>query len=679
MADKARCSIASARYPVPDSRAPLSTEKASPQAMLTFFRNFFKSKLGLAITLAFLGLIGFAFASMDVSNTGAFGGVAGGDTVAVVGDKKISTAEFQQAVNDALAEARRENPDVTMETLLANGGIDRILDDLIDRYTLMAWGEENGFRAGDNLVNYLIRDLPGVLGPDGEFDQAAYANLLRQAQLTDAQVRTQIRTSLFEQQAIGSAVAGAQLPEKLVLAYARTFKERRRGAIATLPASLFIPTGTPSNDVLEAFYADQRARFVRPERRTLRYATFGSDALGDSIVPTDAEIAAYYQDNRDRYAASQDRSFTQLIVTTRQGAEAIASRVNAGESLAQAARNAGFSTTQIDSTDRAGLREQVAGSDNVVDAYFKAARGGLTVPARSQLGWHIARVDTVTDIPARSLAEARADILETLAAEKRERGIAELAVATEERLAGGASLASVAEEFNLELKTTAPITARGQIYGTPQTIDPILAPALSLSFQISEGQTEIAALPDGETFLLYEVVDIAPSAAAPLSEIRDEVIAEWRRFRGNELAEAAAERIVKRVDAGRSLAEAIAAEEVAIRAPEQVEYTREQIARLQGQSVPTPVALMFGMAEGSTKKLEGTNDQGWYIVDLEDISFDELEENDPLIATARAQVGSDWSREYAAQLLKAMRDSIGVERNADAIAAVRRQLLGENN
>ena len=28
--------------------------------MLTFFRNFFKSKIGLAITLAFLGLIAFA-------------------------------------------------------------------------------------------------------------------------------------------------------------------------------------------------------------------------------------------------------------------------------------------------------------------------------------------------------------------------------------------------------------------------------------------------------------------------------------------------------------------------------------------------------------------------------------------------------------------------------------------
>ena len=34
--------------------------------MLQLFRNFFRSKIGIVVTLAFLGLIAFAFASMDV-------------------------------------------------------------------------------------------------------------------------------------------------------------------------------------------------------------------------------------------------------------------------------------------------------------------------------------------------------------------------------------------------------------------------------------------------------------------------------------------------------------------------------------------------------------------------------------------------------------------------------------
>lgn len=647
--------------------------------MLTFFRNFFKSKIGLAITLAFLGLIAFAFASMDVSSTGTFGGVAGGDSVAVVGDEKIGTAELQQAANDALSEARQENPDVTMQSLLANGGLENILDDLIDRYAIIAWAEENGFRAGDNLVNYEIRNIPAALGPTGEFDQAAYAQFLQAAQLTDAGLRQQIRTSLFFRQSVLPSIYGAKLPESLAKSYARTFKERRSGAIATIPASLFAPAGDPTDEQLSTFYSENRSRFIRPERRVIRYATFGSEALGDRIAPSEEDIATYFRDNEAQFAASESRGFTQLIVATRQGAEAIAARVNSGETFAQAARNAGFRTTQIEGATREEIREQASGSNAVADAYFSASQGSITEPARSPLGWHIARVDSITQTPARSLEQAREEITATLRERNRQRGIAELAVTIEDRLSDGASLTAIAEELDLELQTTRPLTASGQVYGTADAAPAVLNPVLNFAFQIDEGDTEIGALPGGENFLIYEVSRVTPSAAAPLSEIRTEAIAEWRRTRGDELAEAAADRILSRVEKGRTLAEAVAAEEAAIPAPQQVEYSREELARLQGRNVPAPVALMFGMAQGTTKKLEGSSDQGWYVVDLDKITLDELAENDPLIAQAKTQVGQAWSGEYAEQMLRAMRAAVGVERNQTAIDAVRRQLLGESN
>ena len=83
--------------------------------MFQFFRNFFKTKLGLAISLAFLGLIALAFASADVSSTGTFGGIAGGDRVAVVGDEKISTSDLVRAANNGLEQVRQEQPTATMQ------------------------------------------------------------------------------------------------------------------------------------------------------------------------------------------------------------------------------------------------------------------------------------------------------------------------------------------------------------------------------------------------------------------------------------------------------------------------------------------------------------------------------------------------------------------------------------
>ena len=644
--------------------------------MLTFFRNFFKTKIGLALVLAFLGVIGFAFASMDVSSTGAFGGVAGGDSVAVVGDRKIGTAELNQATNDALRRERQENPETTLQSLLADDGLDSILGGLIDRYTIIAWAEANGFRAGTNLVNSEIRQIPAARGASGEFDQAAYEMFLRSNSLTDAQVRQQVKTSMLFQQSILSSVYSPKLPDSITRTYARAFKERRQGAIATILASSFAPQGDPSADELTEFYNENRNRFIRPERRTIRYATFDSSALGDTINPTQEEIAAYYQANAAQYAASESRSFTQLIVPTREGAAAIAQRVRAGESFAQAASSAGLRPTQLESQSRSDIAG--AASSAVAEAYFAASEGAVTAPAQGPLGWHIARVSDVQGRAARSLESVRGEITEVLREQKRQRGLAELAVGIEDRLGDGASLTSVAEELGLELKTTQPVTANGQVYGTTQAAPRELASVLGFAFQVEENEAEIGALGDQQNFVIYEVADITPSAAAPLAEIRSDVITQWRLAKGNEGARAAADRILKRVEKGASLANAVAAEKVAIGAPEPVNVTRSELARLGGR-VPTPLALMFAMAEGSVKKLQGAQNQGWTVVELEDITLDELEENDPLIAQARAQVAQAWSSEYAEQMIAAMRAELGVERNPDAIAAVRRQLIGETN
>ncbi len=447
--------------------------------------------------------------------------------------------------------------------------------------------------------------------------------------------------------------------------------------MATISSSLFAPTGDPTDAQLNEFYTENRSRFVRPERRTLRYATFDSSTLGDTIEPTDAEIAASYRENEARYAAREVRSFSQLIVPTQEGANAIAERVRGGQTLTQAAAAAGFSTTQLDNRTRAQIRSSA--SEAVAQAYFAAAQGEVTAPARSSLGFHIARVSAVDSQPARTLAEARSEIADVLREEKRQRGIAELAVSIEDRLVDGASLTAVASELDLELQTSPVLTAAGRVYGTDQPGPRELATVLDFAFQVDEGEPEIGALPDQQTFIVYEVANITPSAVAPLAQIRDQVTAEWRQVRGDERAEAAATRIVKRVEKGQSLAEAVAAEDVSLRAPEVVDFSREELARLQGTRVPAPIALLFSMARGTVKKLEGGLDQGWYVVDLDNITLEELEENDPLIAQARTQIGQAWGNEYAEQLIAAMREDIGVERNANAIAAVRRQLLGETN
>ena len=644
--------------------------------MLLFFRSFFKSKFGLAITFAFLALIAFAFASSDVANTGMFGGVAGGERVAVVGDERIDSAELAQSASTALDRLRQDNPALSMPAFIAQGGLEEVLDQLIARYAIATYAERFGLRAGDNLINSEIRQIGAFRGPDGNFSADAYNQTLAAQGLTDAMVRQDIGSGLLAQQMLVPASFGATIPLSLATRYARLFKERREGAIGFLPSGAFFPEGDPSAAQLQAYYQENRGDFIRPERRVIRYALFGEEEIEDAIAPTDAEIAARYRENSAEYAASEARSFTQLIVPTQQAAQAIRQRVAAGASFASVAQEAGFRTSTLEAQSRAQVADDA--SPAVAQAYFDAARGAITEPTRSPLGWHVARVDSVETTPGRSLAQVRDELASTIREEKRVRALVDLAAQIEERIDDGETLTAIAQDLGLTVRSTPPVTADGGVYGTQgETISEEIAPVLETAFQMEESEPQVGEVARGDTFAIFETADITASAAAPLAEIREDVITSWKLAQGSQAARAAADRVLARLRDGATIASALAAEDVRLPAAEQIALTREDLARRGDQRIPPPLALLFSMAEGTSKRLEAANNLGWFVVDLDDIELGEMAGDDPLIAQAQSQLGETVGQEYADQLVIAMREAMGVERNETAIDAVRRQLAGE--
>lgn len=642
--------------------------------MITFFRKLFQSKFGVPVTLGFLGLIAFAFASSDVSNTGTFGGVSGGDRVAVVGDTKIGTAELSNSAQSAVSNIRRQNPTISMPTFLEQGGLDQVLDQLIERASLTEFAEMIGLRAGTNLVNSEIMNIPAFRGSDGNFSQDAYRQAIAQQSLTDAMVREDLKAGLFVRQMLVPAAFGGRAPDKLVSRYAALIKERREGAIAVIPSSAFAPKNEPSAAQLSKFYTETRGDYIRPERRVVRYFTFTDGALGNIPAPTDREIAARYEQNREQFAPSESRTITQLIVPTKEAAASIRDRVSKGGSLEAAAKEAGLTTASVGPVTRGQLTSQTSAA--VAKAVFEAGNEAIAVPARSGLGFHVARVDKIDRKAGKNLQQARGEIQTALAAEKRRQAINDLAELIEEEVQSGGSLTELAGDLKAKPVTTKPITGAGQIYGEQGRVDDVLAPALQTIFQMEEGEPQLAEIEPGKTFLVFEVTTITPSAAAPLKDIRDRVIAAWKLSEGSKLAKAAADRIIKRLNGGATLADAMKEEKVTLPSPDAINLTREQLG--QAQQVPAPLALLFSMAQGTTKRLEAPRDAGWFVVRLNEIEAGTISKDDPQFAQARAEISQSMSREYSDQLRKAIQDVVGVEKNKTAIDAVRRQLTGTN-
>src|SRR5690606_33746696 len=125
-------------------RAGRNARRSCRFLMIQLFRKFFSSKFGIAITLGFLALIAFAFASMDISSTGVFGGVSGGDRVAVVGKERIDAAELSTAATNALDQARQTDPTITMQAFIARGGLEEVLRQLIDRTAIAEFARRHG-------------------------------------------------------------------------------------------------------------------------------------------------------------------------------------------------------------------------------------------------------------------------------------------------------------------------------------------------------------------------------------------------------------------------------------------------------------------------------------------------------------------------------------------------------
>ncbi len=643
--------------------------------MLQLFRNIFKSKIGVALTLGFLALIGLAFASSDIANTGVFGGIAGGERVASVGDREITTADLSMTTSNALTSIRQQNPTMTMEGFISGGGIDDVLDQMITRTSIMEYGHRFGLRTSNRLIDSEIVNMPEFRGLDGNFSEDGFRQALQQRGLSESAVRDDFAKGLMARQLLLAIDQSPRMPGKIATRYARLLQERRNGRIAAVIAAPFAPTEDPEDAALETYYEDNRDNYIRPERRVIRYAVFDAATLANVPDPTEEQIAARYQRDAADYAALETRSFTQLVVPTQAAAQAIVDEVAGGKSLEVAAREKGLRTSPFLDVPRSEMAADI--SEGVATTAFATARGALTAPTRGQLGWYVLRVDGVDERPARSLEQVRGEIVEQLSTEMRRTALGDATVQIEDDFADGRSLSEVAEDLGLQLQASEPLTAAGLVYGTSQQAPQELARVIATAFDMDEGEPQLAEIAPGTQFVIYDVSDITASATAPLADIRPQVVAAWRRDEAMNAAGAASRRILDRVEEGSTLAEAVAAEEVRLPAPESLSLSRQDLAR--GGEVPRPLALMFSMAQGTTKRLESPESQAWFVIALDEIDVPEIAGDAPLVQQARTELARTVGEEYAGQFVAAVQDEVEVERNQTAIDVVIAQLTGNLN
>ena len=644
--------------------------------MLQFFRSFFSNKLGVIITLAFVAIIGIAFALGSVSGT-TFGGFSSGSRIATVGNDKISETDLDTQFRSIIARLRQRNPALSVKEFLEKDGLNEVLLYAMDGRAVVQWGQQHGIYVGDRLIDSEIaKEFPNLQTPDGKVDTALYQQMLASQGMTDSIFRTEQGQNLMGRLLTSVNSYGIKVPTKFTAHYVAVITEHRRGAIVLLPPAAFAPAAAPSDAEVAAWYKAHTADYTLPERRTIRYVTYTDATVKAPPPPSDAEIGARYNENKAKYAPADKRTLSQLVVPTDAAAKELVAAIGAGKTLEAAAQSKGYTVAQLGSLTKDAYAQQ--SSADAANAVFSAS-GKLVGPIKGPLGWLIVRIDARETTSGKTLEQARPELAKELTEEKRKAAIAGFGERIEEEINNGATLGDVAKELGLTVSETPQITSNGSVYGQADaTLPPELARVVPAAFMMDgAGQPDMGVVVPEKSYVIYDVGTISPAAPPPLTAIRAQVAEDARIAKGEAAAKAAAEKVKSQVEKGMPIDAAVASLGVALPPVDHVDMDRQQLQQ-QGKNAARPLLMLFAMAKGKVRLMQGGRNHGWYVVTVSEVTPGQVNQQDPEFAGFVKELVTQQGDELGDQLRGGFRSELGSTRNEANLRKLQTQLSGNN-
>ena len=644
--------------------------------MLRLIRRMLDSKVGVWLALAFVVFVGLAFALTDVSRqvSGFGSSVGGGGDVLKVGKAEIGESDLRDRVQSGYRAASARQPELTLTSFVAGGGFETVVERTLNLLGIEQFGLANGLRAGKKLIDGEIASEASFRGPSGTFDDATYRRLLAENQISEAELRDDIRAGLMARQLLVPIGLNTFVPPSIARTYATLSLETRSGLVAAIPASAIPQGAAPTEAQIAAFYKANLSRYTVPERRVVRIASFGTDTIAEKAKPSEAELAAAYRQNAAQYSATELRDLTQVAFFDQAAAQSFYKAVSGGKSMAAAAMTAGLQPVMIRNQDRSAYAR--SNGQAVAQAAFSAPKGRVLPPVRSQGSFTVVRVDAVTQRPARSLEQVRDELTGQLTQARSAQLLSELSDRLYDRIDNGESLPDIAKVEGLEITTTPPITGAGANPDAPGD-QPVLPPQVAQRVSVlgSSDDPLIETIVPDQQFYIADVERVLPAAPRPLGQIRNRVASDLIADRQTAQAKKVADQVIARVAKGQSLADALKTTGLKLLPPQPVSVRRQDLEAAQGQ-VPAPLRLLFAMAPGSAKRIGAPNGAGYGVVVLSKVTPGDVTKAAELVRARGQALTASWSDEYQAQFALAARQAVGVKRDEAALNRIRGELTG---
>jgi peptidyl-prolyl cis-trans isomerase D len=582
-------------------------------------------------------------------------------TVATVGGRKIDTQEVNRAVQESFDQMRNmfRGAPIDLEQLKQRGFVNDVLERIVDRDLVDLESVRLGLALGDATVRQAILSTRAFQDKDGTFDRNLYVNELAREHKSESEFESELRADLVRSQLASAVISGVAPPAELVDALYRLRAERRVAQVATVPASAVPEPGTPSDADLAAAYDQHKAAFRVPELRSFSLAVLSLEDLAAQIKPADDKLRDDYQQRLSEFRTPERRRLQQILVPDEAKAKAAAALLGGGKDFAEVAKEvAGTPADEVDLDyfTRDDLPPKLG------EAAFALKLHATTEPIQDELGWHILRVTDIKPEETKSFDAVKAQLAADAARDAAGDEIATLANQIDDKLAGGASFADIVANFSLKVTKVENVDkegrdADGNAVKLPQPTDDVL----HVAFETAADQTsQLTELGQAGYFLL-NVDKVTPETFKALDAVRPEVLSFWQADQRQAALEKTAADIAEQVNGGAKLADLAAARKLTV-------VTSKPLQRSGGDPAVPPalVAKLFEAKPGTAVYARAAD--GYAVAVVTDVMppdpAQQGSEQEKLTQQLTPALQDDLFQEFN----RALRDRYPVTVNPDALA-----------
>lgn len=508
-------------------------------------KGWLKWSLGIVV-VTFVALY---IPSCFIANSGV--GAAPGDTIATVDGRKILVSSFTRAYNQQAQAMRSAYGEQFNEQMLQQLGMGpRILDQLINDEAILVEAERVGIRISDEELRQRILTFP-AFQENGQFiGWDRYQQFLRMQRppMRPEEFEREIRKQLVGEKLQALVTGWVHVSDADVEQEYMRRNQKVKLELAVFTADRFRAAIQPTEDEIKARFESNKEQYRLPEKRRVRYLAVDANALKGSMTATAQEVEALYQRNQSMYSTPEQVRASHILLKTegkdeaavRKQAESVLARVKAGGDFAALAKQYSedeASKAQGGDLDYFGRGAMVKEFDDVV---WNLKPGDVTQDlVKTQFGFHIIKLVDRKAAATRTINDVRLQLEDQIKTEKAQAEATKKADDLAAGIQSPADLDRVAREQSLAVGDSGLFSRDEPLAGLGY------APAVTAkAFELEVGKVS-EKLQTSQGFAWITVVEIKPSALPALDEVRTQVRDDVIRLKAVDVARTRADAMAK--------------------------------------------------------------------------------------------------------------------------------------